>query len=163
MSFKLAKNISNFGLGYTIKKIYNTLMFKITKKQKFRERIFDLNLNYLNKHYGSCFVNQEKEEHIPENFNIYVFWWQGINESTPELVKTCIHLAQVNNPNNKVIILTKDNFKDYSDIPDYILEKLDKGIITITHFSDILRASVLSKTGGGGWTLPFYAPLRWAI
>lgn len=46
------------------------------------------------------------------------------------------------------MIIDKDNYADYVDIPDYIMQKVNDGIITLTHFSDIIRVSLLSKYGG---------------
>lgn len=50
--------------------------------------------------------------------------------------------------NRQVIILTKDNIRDYVDLPKYIWEKKEKLIISNTHFSDILRVCLLEKFGG---------------
>ena len=41
-----------------------------------------------------------------------------------------------------------NNFSEYVDIPDFIIKKYNKGIITPTHFSDILRLELLKKYGG---------------
>ena len=48
----------------------------------------------------------------------------------------------------ELIFLTKDNYVDYVDIPIEIIKKVENGTITITHFSDILRAKLLSTYGG---------------
>ena len=47
-----------------------------------------------------------------------------------------------------VRILTKDNFKEYIDIPDYVLEKYEHGLILPAHLSDIVRCCLLYKYGG---------------
>lgn len=81
------------------------------------------------------------------NYYIWCFWWQGYAEA-PILVKKCIDSVTKNAGNHTVILLTKENWKNYADIPEYIIEKVDKGIITLTHFSDILRMNLISKHGG---------------
>jgi len=48
----------------------------------------------------------------------------------------------------EVIIISDDNWREYVDFPDYILEKVDNGIISRTHFSDLLRLELLLKYGG---------------
>jgi hypothetical protein len=45
-------------------------------------------------------------------------------------------------------MITKENYKQYIDLPDFIMRKLELGIITITHFSDIVRFYLLSTYGG---------------
>lgn len=76
---------------------------------------------------------------------IWMFWndmrWM------PQIVKRCIesvkHYADCD-----VIIVTDKTILDYVEIPDYILDKYNNSIISQTHFSDILRVSLLSVYGG---------------
>lgn len=88
-----------------------------------------------------------KEKNSENNGNIWIFWWQGYGIA-PLLVKKCIDSAIKNAGTHQVILITKENWKNYADIPDYIMEKVEKGIITLTHFSDILRMSLISEHGG---------------
>ena len=88
-----------------------------------------------------------KEKKSENNGNIWIFWWQGY-DTAPLLVKKCIDSIIKNAGNHPVILITKENWKNYADIPDYIIEKVEKGIITLTHFSDILRMSLVSEHGG---------------
>ncbi len=81
------------------------------------------------------------------NSNIWIFWWQGY-EAAPLLVKKCIDSITRNAENHPVVLITKENWRNYADIPDYIIQKLEKGVITLTHFSDILRMVLISKHGG---------------
>lgn len=77
-----------------------------------------------------------------------MFWWQGI-DTMPPIVRKCYDLAVLHAPkNNQVILLTEANYKDYAHIPQYIVEKVKTGVITLTHFSDILRVSLLYEHGG---------------
>ncbi len=92
-------------------------------------------------------LSLKKEKSSENNENIWIFWWQGYDVA-PLLVKKCIDSIINNAGNHPVILITKGNWKNYADIPDYIIEKLEKGIITLTHFSDILRMSLISKHGG---------------
>lgn len=80
------------------------------------------------------------------NKTIWVFWWQGIDEM-PDIVRLCYNRLCEININANVILVDKDNYKEYVDIPNHIVSKI--GIqISITHFSDILRANLLYKYGG---------------
>ena len=91
----------------------------------------------------------EKEKLAENTGNIWIFWWQGY-EAAPLLVKKCIGSITKNAKNHPVVLITKENWKNYADIPDYVIEKVKKGIITFTHFSDILRM-ILISTHGGLW------------
>ncbi len=77
----------------------------------------------------------------------WVCWWQGLDQA-PELVKICVNSIRKNAGGHKVIILTEDNYKDYVDMPSWVEEKREKGIISRTHYSDILRLMLLAKYGG---------------
>lgn len=78
---------------------------------------------------------------------IFVFWWQGINNAPP-IIKKCICSIKKNAGNHKVILLNKSNYSQYVDIPKYIIDKVDKGNINVTLFSDILRCCLLYENGG---------------
>lgn len=161
MSFNVIKIAKEFGIKYALKQTYNKLMIKITKNQNFRERYFTTCLKYLEQSYGNILTDC-KSELIEKNCNVWMFWWQGINESTPEIVKKCLESVKRNFPNNNIVIVTKDNFKNFIDIPQYILKKVESKIITLTHFSDIIRACLLSKHGGI-WmdaTIYMHSPLK---
>lgn len=55
--------------------------------------------------------------------NIWIFWWQGY-ENAPVLVKKCIDSVRKNAGTHPIILLTKDNWQSYADIPDYIIKKV---------------------------------------
>ena len=79
--------------------------------------------------------------------NIWIFWWQG-KDRMPSLVKKCYQSVIRNKGRRHVILITKDNIKQYATIPDYIYEKVNNGEITLTHLSDILRFNLLNEYGG---------------
>lgn len=80
---------------------------------------------------------------------IWVLWWQGL-ELAPVRVKACVDSIKRNAAGRDVIVITKDNVSEYTDLPDYAFRKLAEGEITLTHFSDILRFNLL-KLHGGLW------------
>lgn len=103
---------------------------------------------YLYDRYGNIlhdlkYTDGEKQFNAP----IWVFWWQG-EDVAPELVKLCIKSIRLNAGNHPVHIITKDNYKEFTSIPDYIIQKLEDGRITLTHFSDILRMNLIAYNGG---------------
>ncbi len=146
---KIIKFYKNFGFSFVNKLLFTKILIKLTKKQKFREKFFKLILSFLDKNYSSVMVNDDKKlATIGDNYKVWVFWWQGYNDLMPELVKKCINSIKKNFKKHEVIVIDKENYTNYVVIPDYIIDKLSKGIITITHFSDIMRATLLSKYGG---------------
>jgi len=78
---------------------------------------------------------------------VWIFWWQGM-ENAPTLVQRCYQSVIDNLSDWEVLLITKDNYLQYVDLPEYIISKLEKGQITITHFSDILRLELLIHYGG---------------
>lgn len=78
---------------------------------------------------------------------IWVFWWQG-RAQMPGIVSICFKSLLEYAGKHRVMLLTQENFRDYVQMPDYILTKLQNQQISITHFSDILRIYLLNRYGG---------------
>lgn len=106
--------------------------------------------NYLDKYTKKLNVEfkYDAQQHIKVNRTIWVCWLQGM-ENAPELVKMCYESVVRNKPEGyEVILITQENILEYIQLPTYIWEKYEKGIITKTHFSDILRVELLYAYGG---------------
>lgn len=82
-----------------------------------------------------------------QNNKIWVCWFQGI-EKAPDLVQKCVQSVREHMPDKEVLILTKENLCNYVRFPEYIWKKWQDGIITNTHFSDLLRLELLINHGG---------------
>lgn len=96
-----------------------------------------------------CTIPKPSADISPDKMPIWCCWWQGV-ESMPEIVKMChTRLKQVI-PEEKaeLHIITLENYKDYVDIPEHIVEKFDNGIVTMTTMSDVLRFCLLERYGG---------------
>lgn len=96
--------------------------------------------------------------------NVWICWLQGM-EQAPELVQKCYASIQRHITDREIVLITAKNRKDYVTFPDYIEQKYEAGIITHTHFSDLLRVALLAKYGGtwidatvfcSGGTIPKY-------
>lgn len=75
-------------------------------------------------------------------------WWQGMEEA-PELIKACINSQKKYLPEEiELILITQDNYRNYVDFPQWLLDKVENGKVTLTTFSDVIRASLLYKYGG---------------
>lgn len=89
---------------------------------------------------------QHPQEH-QANRTVWLFWWQGM-DTAPTLVKACNQTVRKHFADWNIVVIDKNNFEQYVHLPDYILEKHQRGIITHTHFSDILRLALLIEHGG---------------
>lgn len=79
---------------------------------------------------------------------IWICWWQGY-EAMPELCKMCYHNLKRYVPIDCTLTLvTSENYHEFVELPQVILDKLNRGILPITQFSDILRNALLYKIGG---------------
>lgn len=122
-------------------------------RKKHLLRKHDIMIRYYEKTFGD-FLKTYDYTHKNEPITIseysdciWVCWWQGI-EQAPELVKDCVDSIKRNAGKHRVIILTEDNYKEYVDIPEWVEDKKNRGIITRTNYSDLLRLSLLAKYGG---------------
>lgn len=81
-----------------------------------------------------------------EKEHVFTMWLQG-EEQAPPLVKACIRSMHryIGMP---VVVLNDKNISDWISLPDYIIQKYEKGIITRAHFSDICRVELLYRHGG---------------
>lgn len=105
-------------------------------KKKFRPVLEQFEVNYTKQALPS----------EPSN-KVWVCWMQGM-ENAPVLVQKCYASLKANLKEREIILITAQNRKEYAVLPDYIEEKYRKGIITHTHFSDLLRVELLCKYGG---------------
>lgn len=87
------------------------------------------------------------EENEELHNRVWICWWQGL-DNAPQIVKKCVESIKKNVGNHRVTIITEDNYKEYVQFPEWIEEKNRKGIISRTHYSDLLRLELLSKYGG---------------
>ncbi|WP_332445869.1 capsular polysaccharide synthesis protein [Sphaerochaeta sp.] len=91
-------------------------------------------------------IQKASTSRIPKK--IWVFWWQGNQKDIP-LVHACISsIEEYKGDDTTLVVLTKENLHQYCTIPPMFYEKLENGNITLTHFSDIVRVSVLAEQGG---------------
>lgn len=107
---------------------------------------------YFEKTYASFLQTYDFERSIPDSEprlqnRIWVCWWQGL-EQAPEIVKACLASVQRNAGGREVTLITEENYRQYVHLPDWLEEKYRTGIISRTHFSDVLRLSLLAAYGG---------------
>lgn len=127
-----------------LEKLFN-LFTKILKKLKLMflvKIINDLHNCYeykrLSKYFRLTMRNISVDNKIKNSKNIWIFWWQG-EEQMPPIVKACYNSVLKHANGHRVVLITKDNYKEYTNIDDNILDKLNKKYISLTVFSDVMR------------------------
>lgn len=105
---------------------------------------------FLLRHYGHILekCRQAPITDKPNEGPIWVLWWQG-EKHMPDIVRRCYDSLKRNAPHDRpVILLHSENYAEYANIPEYIIEKFKKKIISVTHLSDTIRLSLLAEHGG---------------
>ena len=154
MNQNLKEYIKEFGLKTFLISGSTRVLKKILTDRQF-EKYYEFKHNYLirllDKKYGNE-VNKNTEEYsvkekIQKDSPIWVFWLQG-EDGMPPLVKACYKSILNNAEKHTVILLSKDNVRDYVNLPEYIYEKLNSKKMLPAYFSDIVRENLLYEYGG---------------
>ena len=121
--------------------------------EKINVKMHKVLLNWLSKRYND-FISSYKELFLSTSVSnqcipkiIWICWWDGI-EAMPQIVKACYNSVLLHSKNFEIIVVTKYNYTEYISIPPNVLDKITNKTLTITHFSDMLRMSLLYKHGG---------------
>ena len=116
-----------------------------------RQAVNNKVVNKLRKKYRSFIIKYMEEESDnldrKQSDKVWVCWIQGM-DNAPEMVKKCYQSLEKNLNDKEIILLNEDNYRKYVKFPDYIQQKIDEGIITKTHMSDLLRLELLINYGG---------------
>ena len=109
-------------------------------------------LAYMEQHCAET-IRKYRDMPAPKNLHepqkdpkIWSMWWQGEEQADP-LFQMCINSARLHT-HQPVITLTKDNYSQYFEIPDYILQKFDEGKVMIQHICDLMVVSIMAAEGG---------------
>lgn len=112
-----------------------TLKVKNKLKRKYKKVLTEFDATY-----------DDTLEHKSSDY-IWICWLQGM-ENAPAIVQKCYQSVVKNNPNKEVVLLTDENIHEWVTFPAHIKEKYEKGMITKTHLSDLLRLELLIRYGG---------------
>lgn len=142
---KMQRLFTEFDFKFAVKWCY----YKITKQyDKYISLIYKYLCSFLTEEINE--FNKKKNitiNNLSEN-RVWVCWWQGFN-NMPDFCKMCYkQLQSVLGEDTELILITKENYKKYANIPQTLITKQEKGIIPVTQFSDILRQSLLFNNGG---------------
>lgn len=131
------------------------LVAKKSKSQYLIEKKHNIIRAYIKRNYSDITISADLSERIipqkvlSKKHHIWVFWYQGKDEM-PNVVKCCYEQLSIKNISNdcEIHLISKYNLNEYLIFPDYITQKVENDIITITHFSDILRYALLYHYSG---------------
>ena len=105
---------------------------------------------WLRKNYRHIVDKYQQQDTSPQDTSsscVWSMWWQG-EDNLPEVIQLCFGNIKRHCGSHPFIVITKDNYRDYVNLPEYIIRKVEAGTITLTHFSDIVRMYLLSHYGG---------------
>lgn len=127
-------------------KIFYKIFNDIFNRVKVRHLLFVNDI--LNKYtYKYTENNNFNNIHKDEKF-IWQLWLQG-NKNIPPIVRKCLDSVKKYCPDGyKVIVLNKDNIKNYIEIDANIEYKYENNLISNAHYSDYIRTCLLVKYGG---------------
>lgn len=78
---------------------------------------------------------------------VWFCWLQGL-EQAPPIVKACLASLKHHLTDREIKIVTNDNWREYVDLPDYIIHRWEKKQIPPALFTDLLRLQLLIRYGG---------------
>jgi len=140
----IATGLSDKGLEIAQLTLYNRMIHKFRKQ--ISPNIEQVKAN-VEKRFATSTVKQSD--------TIWVLWFQGI-ENAPEVVKICYESLLKYCPQKNIILLSEENLNDYISLPKYVEDKYQQGIISRTHYSDIVRTISLQPTAERGLIRPYY-------
>lgn len=86
--------------------------------------------------FGECSVNNP----------IWIFWNSGY-DCAPQIIKCCIDSVR-RIYKEQVIIIDDYNIEKYIHFPKYVTDKVEKGIMPMAHYTDLMRFALLEHYGG---------------
>lgn len=93
-------------------------------------------------------IKIEDSQLIPtEKPKIWMVWFSG-EETLPPLQKMCVESVRRNSNGHDVVMITLQNYKQYIDIPEKILQLFHDGILNPANLADVIRIRLLSRYGG---------------
>lgn len=116
---------------------------RLSTQLKVQKRLEKKYINILKEFPYEKIKNKESKS----NKTVWICWLQGI-ENAPILVQNCYESICKHLKDWNIVVITSENLSQYTEFPDYIIRKWEQGIISNTHFSDLLRVELLAKHGG---------------
>ncbi len=146
---KTKQYIKEFGLIFYFKIQCLRILRKILPMNWVYELYFNLKKKKLLKEIKDDIVSLTVTDNskVDANTPIWILWWQGM-DNAPQLVQGFVENVKKNAGTHPVIVISEDNFHNYINLPQYIMDKVSSKNITITHLSDIARMYLINEYGG---------------
>jgi hypothetical protein len=149
MKRRFTVNYSRKLIGFYIKT--SVLILRLIGKCKVESDFFKSKIlvNYFAQKYLPITKNLPKKETAAETTEtIWQFWDNPTGKTTPEIVKASVKSVGKFKGNFEHKILDNSTVKNYTDLPSYVFDRLNKKQMTYAHFSDLLRLNLLKNHGG---------------
>ena len=133
---------------------FNKLYIKTSIKRK------EICQDYIKRNYSEIIekyrnYQEIEDKKIGNDYTIWIFWWQG-ESNMPYPVDLCLNSVKRHMGEHQIVLVSKDNYSNYLDVPQYMLQKLEMGKISYAHFSDYVRVALLAQYGGMWIDSTFY-------
>jgi len=122
-------------------------ILRLVTQFKTNKKLYELYAGKIDERLCEYKSNENSIEDIGTIRHVYFCWFQGL-ENAPTLVKKCYKSIQKHITDREIVLITEKNYKDYVKFPDFIEDKIERGIISRTHMSDLLRLELLTRYGG---------------
>ncbi|MBR3741240.1 MAG: glycosyltransferase [Clostridia bacterium] len=88
---------------------------------------------------------KREEDPLP----VWTLWWDG-EESAPPCVKLALESQKkyFSGPDYAYHLLTEESYEAYIELDPMVLSRYEKGEMSLTHLSDVLRCTLLRLHGG---------------
>lgn len=134
-----------------IKTFFQCLVRRQSFKQIYPEVLKKVEPFLARKYYNlllerKAFYQLQTQEHKRSNI-IWFCWLQGF-DNAPELVRVCYNSLGKHLTDRDITLIDGNNWREFVELPDYIVRKWQKGRIPPANFSDLLRLELLIKYGG---------------
>ncbi|MDR0304651.1 MAG: capsular polysaccharide synthesis protein [Chitinispirillales bacterium] len=149
------REISEIGIDFLIDVLHTPRRIKSAKKAKkdilvqaeIAEKLDNYIADFLSGGIEQFSGIPKKPELIDKKI-IWQFWYQGIDENIPKVVKACFNSVKTHSNGYEIIMLSKENMNDYIELPDFVWKRLNTGGYDITKLSNLVRLYLLSAYGG---------------
>lgn len=121
--------------GLEILRLSTQMKIKQKLEKKYKNKLVGFD-----KRYSNSLLHESSN-------NVWVCWFQGMDYA-PVLVRKCYQSLQEHLTDRQIVLITAQNMADYVQFPTFILDKWEKGTITDTHMTDLLRLELLIRYGG---------------
>lgn len=135
----------DFGLRIGMAKsaciLYDDALAYVQKKNTAILTKLRKDFDYLIKKYQPA----EEASVATPNAPIWVLWWGG---EMPDIIRACTKSKQRHANGHPVILLTKDNIKEYVTFSDDVWQQAENDHLRIAHLADMIRVQLIRRYGG---------------